>query len=72
MQRADRFSFANIPALSYKKCGRSGQYKKQNLIARYGADIRLPDLREEIAQCDRHNKMHDACMVRYVNLIPKS
>ena len=55
-----------------EKCGRAGQYKKQNLIARYGADIRLPDLREEIAQCDRHGKMHDACMVRYVNLIPKS
>jgi hypothetical protein len=39
--------------------------KKQNLIARYGADIRLCDLREEIAKCDRHGKMHDACMVRY-------
>jgi hypothetical protein len=48
----------------------AGQYKKQNLIARYGVDIRLPDLREEIAKCDRHRKMHDACMVRYVDLIP--
>ena len=28
-------------------CGRKGHYRKQNLIARYGADIRLPDLREE-------------------------
>jgi hypothetical protein len=39
--------------LSCAKCGRSGQYRKQNLIERYGADMRLPDLREEIANCDR-------------------
>jgi hypothetical protein len=26
-----------------------GQYRKQKLIERCGADIRLPDLREEIA-----------------------
>ena len=45
-----------------------GAAKRQS---RYGADIRLPDLREEIAKCDRHGKMHDACMVRYVDLIPK-
>jgi hypothetical protein len=29
-----------------EKCGRSGQYRKQNLIKRYGADARLPDVRE--------------------------
>jgi hypothetical protein len=53
--------------LSCEKCGRSGQYRKQTLIERYGADIRLPDLREEIAE--RRGLMHDACMVRYVDLI---
>jgi hypothetical protein len=52
--------------LSCNKCGRSAQYRKQKLIERYGADIRLPDLREEIAQCDRMGKMHNACTVRYV------
>jgi hypothetical protein len=26
-------------------------------------------LREEIAQCRRHGQMHDACMVRYVDLV---
>jgi hypothetical protein len=31
--------------------------------------VRLPDLREEIAQCERRG-MHDACMVRYVDLKP--
>jgi hypothetical protein len=54
-----------------QKCGRAGQYRKQILIERYGTDMRLPDLREEIAQCGRQGKMHDACMVQYVNLKPK-
>lgn len=52
----------DLVRLSCDKCGRTGQ--KQNLIERYGADIRLPDLRWEIAQCKRHGQMHDACMVR--------
>ena len=43
----------DIVRLSCEKCGRSGQYRKQKLITRYGADMRLPDLREEIAQCER-------------------
>jgi hypothetical protein len=59
-----------IVRLSCAKCGRSGQYRKQNLIDRYGADIRLSDLREEIAQCERRGLMHNACMARYVDLIP--
>jgi hypothetical protein len=41
----------NLVRLSCAKCGRSGQYWKQNLIEHYGADISLPHLREEIAQC---------------------
>jgi hypothetical protein len=53
-----------IVRLSCAKCGRAGHYRKQNLIERYGSDIQLPDLREEIAQCERRGLMHDACMVR--------
>ena len=60
----------DLVRLSCEKCGRSGQYRKQKLIERYGADMRLPDLREEIAQRERRGQMHDACMVRYVGLTP--
>jgi hypothetical protein len=49
----------DLVRLSCEKCGRSGQ--KQKLIERYKADIRLPDSRQEIAQCWRHGQMHDAC-----------
>ena len=37
-----------IVRLSCPKCGRAGQYRKRNLIERYGADIRLPDLPERL------------------------
>jgi hypothetical protein len=57
--------------LSCAKCGRSGQYRKQTLIDRYGVDMRLPDLREEITQCGRQGKLYDACMVRYIDLVPR-
>ena len=58
----------DLVRLACEKCDRSGQYRKRTLIERFGADIRLPDLREEIARCDRARKMHDACRVHYVGL----
>jgi len=48
-----------------------GQFQKQKLIERYGADMRQPDLREEIAQCKRHGKMQDACVACDVDLTPR-
>lgn len=35
---------------------------------RYGADMRLPDLRAEIAKCERHGMMHNACGARDLGL----
>jgi len=40
------------------------------LIERSSADMRLPDLQGEIAQCERRGLMHDACMARYADLVP--
>jgi hypothetical protein len=48
-----------------EKCGRAGQYSKQHLIWRFGADITLPDLSVRIANCERSEKMNTACAVRY-------
>src|SRR5262245_17173221 len=39
----------DVVRLNCAKCGRAGQYRKYVLIERFGPDIRLPDLREEIA-----------------------
>jgi len=57
--------------LSCAKCGASGQYRKQKLIERYGAGIRLPDLREELSQCKRRGHMHDACKLGLEGIISK-
>ena len=42
--------------LACDRCGRAGQYRKENLLAQFGPDIALPDLRHEIARCERHRK----------------
>ena len=55
--------------LACDKCGRKGKYRKQSLIAQYGGDIALPDLREEIANCERRGQMHDMCGVHYLGLM---
>jgi hypothetical protein len=56
--------------VSCERCGRSGQYRKATLIERFGPDIALPDLRHEIAQCERRGKLGDGCRVHYVALRP--
>jgi hypothetical protein len=58
----------DVVRLSCEKCGRRGQYRKGKLIAVHGPDIPLPDLRVEVARCERQGKMHDACGVHYVGL----
>ena len=34
-----------------------------------GADIKLLDLREELARCERARQMHDGCGVHYLGLV---
>jgi hypothetical protein len=58
----------DVVRLSCAKCGRQGQYRKGKLIAIHGPDIPLPDLRIEIAKCERRGQMHDACGVHYEGL----
>ena len=33
-------------------CGRRGSYNVQRLIAKHGADVRLPDLKPILANCE--------------------
>ncbi len=54
--------------ISCRRCDRRGQYRKENLIKQFGPDIALPDLRHEIAKCERRQNMGDACGVFYVDL----
>jgi hypothetical protein len=57
----------NMLRLRCDKCGRSGQYRIDKLLDRYGPDIALPDLRHELAQCPHRQDMGNPCEVEYVD-----
>ena len=54
------------------RCDRKGQYRKETLLALYGADARMPDLLHLIAKCERHGDITNPCGVRYGNLLPRN
>lgn len=58
-----------VVELTCNKCGRRGRLRKRALISKFGPDIALPDLRRELAQCDRISNMSDPCGIQYVALM---
>jgi hypothetical protein len=60
----------SVVELTCKKCGRRGRLRKSGLIAKFGPDIALPDLRKELAQCERIGSISDPCGIQYVALKP--
>jgi hypothetical protein len=57
----------NMIRIRCDKCHRSGQYQTERLLAKYGPDIAMPDLRHELAQCPHRSDMSDPCQVEYVD-----
>ena len=49
-------------------CPRRGQYRKETLVARFGGDVLMPDVRHLIAECPRKNAPGAACGVLYADL----
>jgi hypothetical protein len=49
-------------------CPRKGQYRKETLMGRFGADITMSDLRHKIANCPRCDAPGEACGVYFANL----
>ena len=47
--------------IACKKCSRSGQYRKGDLIVEYGASQNLPNMLNLIAKCERHGNYSDWC-----------
>jgi hypothetical protein len=58
--------------LACTRCERRGQFRLDTLIAKYGAETTLPDLRPLIAQCEREGKLGAACGIYYVDLAPRN
>jgi hypothetical protein len=67
-------SLAEYPAAMVRfkcsKCGRSGHYRKEAPIEKYGADVPLPDLLHMIcADCPKMDALgNDPCGVCYRDL----
>ena len=57
-----------IVRLACDLCPRSGQYRKETLVALYGGDVKMPDLRHKIAHCPRFDAPGAACGVYYADL----
>jgi hypothetical protein len=49
-------------------CPRRGQYRKKTLVARFGGDVLMPDVRHLIAECPRKDAPGAACGVFYADL----
>jgi len=77
MPREDAITFRDIVGklavlrITCDKCGRSGQYRVDRLVLRYGMDAKLFDWSDEItADCPRkqaHN-LNDQCSARCPDL----
>ena len=48
-------------------CGRRGSYNVERLIAKHGANVKLPDFLAMLANCEKARSViiHDRCKVRY-------
>ena len=44
-----------------ERCGRAGSYRKEGLVARFGADIALPDVLMALASCERRKDFSRPC-----------
>ena len=66
-------SDVRAPTLSIvcERCGRYGRYDVQRLIAVHGADARLTDLLQTLANCKKAHSVsiHDRCKAVFEGLI---
>jgi hypothetical protein len=68
----DAFTLADVrePTIEIvcQPCGRRGSYNVERLIAKYGPDVKLPDLKAILADCEktRSFSIYDRCKVRFV------
>ncbi|MGO9420513.1 hypothetical protein [Roseiarcus sp.] len=58
----------DVVHISCKRCGRSGSYRLDGLIARFGADDALPDVPLELASCERRADFSRPCGARFTDL----
>jgi hypothetical protein len=59
----------DVVRIECQRCDRAGSYRLDGLLARFGADIALPDLLLALAQCERRADFSRPCGARYADLV---
>jgi len=69
MPRAGAYIVSELPegmtAIVCRKCGRSGRYRKETLLRRFGPDMPLPTVLTKLADCPRFGSFSDNCGAVY-------
>jgi len=58
----------NVVRIDCQRCNRAGSYRRDGLVARFGADIALPDLLLALASCERRKDFSRPCGARFTDL----
>jgi hypothetical protein len=61
----------DVVRIERERCGRAESYRRDVLVARFGADIALPDLLLALAQCERRRDFSRPCGARFVDSVAK-
>ena len=53
--------------MACEPCGRRGRFNVERLIAKHGADVKLPDLKMILANCEKAQSfsVYDRCKVKF-------
>jgi len=54
--------------VAVQRCGRTGSYGRDGLMARFGVDIALPDLLGALSSCERRADFSKPCGARFTDL----
>jgi len=60
-------SAADVIRIACERCGRAGSYRRDGLVARFGADIALPDVLMALASCERRRDFSRPCGARFTD-----
>ena len=58
----------DVVRIECPRCDRAGSYRHDGLVARFGADIALPDLLMALASCERRLDFSQPCGARFADL----
>jgi hypothetical protein len=57
-----------VVRIECERCGRTGSYRLDGLMARFGPDSALPDVLMALASCERRRDFSQPCGARFTDL----